>query len=425
MKQLSLIIFCLLAIQLCPAQPRYAVRVSGYGGKILPLSKNIEHTATGIVSGGEVTVDFLPQNNYNWEQFWNYPTCGVGVLMLDMGNAAILGQSLSVYPYLLTPVVKSDYFILNYKVGVGLSFFTKTWNRCDTLSGVNSLTANSAIGSIVNAYITTGAFMEFPIWKGFSATAELGYSHMSNGSILQPNGGLNILYGEVGAKYTFNQEKVSFGLKNPTLHLPYSFALNMTFSGGAREHYHLDNKSYPVFSLHLGYSHVMTDIYTFGGGFDFFYDGAFVQQGTRGEKSYRQHTHYERYFIDTESVSNKFRIGVSLNNAFIIGRVTGILDWGIYLYDPLRNANPQPHKKHGYNRPIIYSYNIDKEDGWNYFRLGVRVRVLDNLYVQAAMKTHLQKAEMVEFGIGYQLPFAKRNQHETLVSKHSYGIYHP
>ena len=60
---------------------------------------------------------------------------------------------------------------------------------------------------------------------------------------------------------------------------------------------------------------------------------------------------------------------------------------------------------------MFYTYDIDKEDGWNYFRLGIRARVWDNLYLQAAVKTHLQKAEMLEFGIGYQLPFSRRADH--------------
>ena len=82
--------------------------------------------------------------------------------------------------------------------------------------------------------------------------------------------------------------------------------------------------------------------------------------------------------------------------------------------------------KHKYQkRPLLYKYNIEKEDGWNYFRLGVRCRVWDNLYVQTTVKTHLTKAEMIEWGIGYQIPFKKKyKENELFETLDGWGIYH-
>ena len=121
-----------------------------------------------------------------------------------------------------------------------------------------------------------------------------------------------------------------------------------------------------------------------GGGFDAFYDGVF-----------NPNTRFGRYILD-DKIANLFRVAVGVNNEFRIGRITAILDWGIYLYDPIRLAYKDENGNKYEKRPMLYKYNIDKEDGWNYFRLGVRCRVWDNLYVQTAVKTHLSKAEMVE-----------------------------
>ena len=400
-----------------------AIKSSFYGGYIVPFTKNLDSIAHPPALGGEIAVEFPAMGNYDWQRYWRMPTIGVGFMGINLGNPKLLGTSFVIYPYLLVPIVKTEHFHLNYKIGAGVSFFTKTWNTGDTLSGVNAPTANSAIGSVLNIYLTTGANFEFPITNQFSITTDIGYNHMSNGSFLQPNAGLNMIQAMVGAKYLLPGCKHCNKPRPPIDEFPYDFSLSLMASGGARELYYKDNKLYPVGSFQLSMSANLTNWYALGGGLDVFYDGVFVKQGTRGFESYTEHTRFGRYFIPTEDVANKFRAGVCLSNEFIIGRLTATLQWGIYVYDPIRNAAPNPHSVHGYNRPMFYSYDIDKEDGWNYFRLGARCRVYDNLFVSVNLKTHLQKAEMIEFGIGYQIPFTKKQEVDG--RRGQYTVYHP
>jgi hypothetical protein len=397
----------------------------GYGGKILPLSKNLERTAKGLVLGGEINFEFQPTGKHQWEQFWNFPTVGIGIAGLDLGNQNILGQAFAVYPYLLVPVVKTDFFRLNYKVGAGISFITKTWNRCDTINGVDAPSANSAIGSIANIYLNTGANFEFQITPEFALTADFGYSHMSNGSILTPNTGINIIYGEIGAKYNFtNCNECKRLVKNPAYELPYDFIATIGISGGSRELYHKDNKSFFVGNVHTGLTAPLTNWYALGGGFDLFYDGAFNKRDfTDISRS------FQRYYLPQNRLANKIRLGIAINNEFIIGKVTGIFDFGIYLYNPLKNfengEDVVKNDKKPFNKGIFYKYNIDREDGWNYFRLGLRYRIWNNFFLSVDVKTHLQKAEMITFGFGYYLPFAQAGKHAvTKKSAGNYYLYH-
>jgi len=431
MKKL-VVIFCLiLTVLSVNAQYKYSVRAMGYGGKILPLSKNLEATAKGAVLGGEIAFEFQPTGKYQWEQFWNFPTIGIGFVGLDLGNPKILGQAFAVYPYLLVPAVERRYFKLNYKIGIGTSFITKTWKRCDTQNGVNAATANSAIGSIMNIYLNTGFNFEFPINDQFSITADLGYSHMSNGSVITPNTGLNILYGQIGAKYSFEKCRECRFVKNPAYELPYDFMINVGMSGGVRQLHHLDKKSFFVGDLHVGMTASIGNWYALGGGFDLFFDGAFNKRDfIVTSKS------FTRYYLPENRFENKIRFGISINNEFIIGRLTGIFDWGIYLYNPLKNFEPGDEifikDKDGnitimppFKKGVFYKYNIDKQDGWNYFRIGLRYRVWDNLFVSVNLKTHLQKAEMITFGVGYYLPFARTGKHATMKKElKNYYLYH-
>ncbi len=421
-KIATTVAFALYCALLAAQEIPFALKVSASGGYILPMSENLKQVATKPVWGGEIAAEFPAMGNYAWQRYWRMPTVGVAFAGMDLGNTTILGQAFALYPYLLAPIIKTEHFVWNWKVGVGLAFVTKTWYDCDTLSGVKAATANASIGSVTNVYIGTGMNFEFPIKKDVSMTADLGYAHMSNGSTRQPNSGFNILQAQVGAKYTFEACRHCRKPLAALERFPYEWSMTVEASGGVREQYYKDHHRYAVGTLQVGITANITNRYAIGGALHAFYDGAFVQQGTRGDESYRQHTTYGRYFIPTESTANKFRAGVALNNEFFVGRVVAYLQWGIYVYDPLRNANPEEHAKHGYNRPMFYTYNIDKEDGWNYFRLGLRCRVWDNLFVSACIKTHLHKAEMLTFGIGYQIPFVRDHDSRQRVR---YTVLHP
>lgn len=414
--------FVLCRLPLAAQDIPFALKAAAYGGYILPMSENLKLVAKNPVVGGEVAAEFPAMGNYAWQRYWRMPTVGVAFAGMDLGNKAILGQAFALYPYLLAPLVKTERFEWSWKVGAGLGFFTKTWYDCDTLSGVKAATANASIGSVLNAYIATGMNFEFPIKRGASITADIGYVHMSNGSTRQPNSGVNILHAQVGAKYTFEACRHCKKPLAAVERFPYEWSMTVEAAGGVREQYYKDHKRYAVGTLQIGMTANVTDRYAIGGALHAFFDGAFVQQGTRGDESYRQHTVYNRYFIPSEDAANKFRAGVALNNEFFVGRVAAYLQWGVYVYDPLRNANPEPHAKHNYNRPMFYTYDIDKEDGWNYFRLGLRCRVWDNLFVSASIKTHLHKAEMLTFGIGYQIPFVRQHEAGT---RTRYTVLHP
>ena len=384
------------------------------GGYIVPLSKNLKNIAPNPTLGGELSIEFPSWNKYSWQQYLGDPTLGVGFVGLDLGNSKVLGQAFALYPYLLIDIIKTPHFKLDWKVGAGMSFFNKTYNRVFDEFGNNpewsyyGPTCNNLIGSIINVYLTTAAHFNFYIKNGWAVHTDLGYMHMSNGSILQPNGGINILYAAIGASYELEKEKSS-NTNNTTKkfsNLPHRWSLNITASGGYRELYYMDNKGYAVGALHIGTTYNICNWYALGGSLDVFYDGVFNRQGA----GYKEHTSFGRYTILNDDISNKFRIATSFNNEFKIGRITAILDCGVYLYDPIRLAFTDTNSNKYTKRALLYRYNIEKEDGWNYFRLGVRCRVLENLYLQTAVKTHLTKAEMVEWGIGYQIPFKQKNE---------------
>ncbi len=415
-RSIFILLLCLLAsVELRAYMPYYDLKAKIVGGGILKHTKHLENTAKGPVLGLELAIEFLPQGKYNWEKYWNYPTIGVGLIGMDLGNSKIFGQAFAAYPYLLVPMVRKDYLQFNFKVGAGLAVLTKTWYHGDTESGVNAPTANAAIGSHLNVFLPIGVNLDVPIKRGFKVTADLMLNHISNGSFIQPNSGLNIINGFVGVAYRPDWREYMFPWNDYVKPREKNYQLELAFGGGARQLYYKDQQFYGVASERFSFYKFLTNYYKIGASVDAFYDGVFVTQGSSDI-----YTHYKRYHIEENNVANKFRVGLALANEFEIGRVTAGLHWGFYVYDPIRNAyavgtNPKYEKNGTPRRPMFYTYNIEKEDGWNYFRLLLKCRIVDNLFVSASLKTHLQKAEFFDIGFGYTFNIKnKRSSYDTL-----------
>ena len=410
-KLFLFVVLTLIALQ-SEAQYRYSIKASAIYGKVLKHSKNLDSIANGSVLGGEIAFEWASSGEGQWEQYWNFPSFGIGAGFVNLGNNALLGNAVFAYPYASIPLVDNEVLRWNIKIGAGLAYLTKTWIDADTTRGVDVSTANSAISFPINFYLNGSTLLEFLTKTPLGFFAELGFSHMSNGSFRNPNFGLNFLYAKVGANYRFinDYNRKRF---NPAYELPYDFEGKIVLSGFSRQVNYLDNKNFPVLSLHLGVATPLTNWYALGGGLDVFYDGIYTNRPTKDNPI------FDKYLIEKNDDMNKLRVGLSINNELVMGRITGLIDFGVYLYDPIRNAYPHLQKKRG----LFYGYNPDKEDGWNYFRIGLRYRVIDNFVVQVAVKTHLKTAEMLEVGIGYLLPFY-RHKHGSLSSNSKYYFYH-
>jgi hypothetical protein len=158
---------------------------------------------------------------------------------------------------------------------------------------------------------------------------------------------------------------------------------------------------YLISSFHAGAVYSVTNWYGVGLGMDVFYNGA-IDKGT-GRSLYRQDRDY--------TTMDKVRAGLSLNNEFRFGVVTGIVDWGVYFFNPSRNYYDHDHPIYGYKpRPLFYKNDgAGTDEAFHYIRFGMKYRVWDNLYLQTSAKTHRHICEYIEFGLGYQIPFLKKS----------------
>lgn len=431
----------------------YKIKGQFIGGWIYPHDASIIKPITkGPVLGGEIAFELASDGSKQWQKDFNMPDLGFALQVLDLGNPDITGQMISLYPYINIPMVNSEKIRFNAKIGGGPAFCTKP---CDLDAAIADPRAikqkageyNFAIGGVFNFAISAGMNIEVPVHKDISLTADVMFNHFSSASTSQPNSGFNMFNGYLGVKYLFNEEleirneeltnnidnniadkqetnnqtkkQIKTDKENPIPNskflipnLKKRWSGEVILSGGLKKLYYKDSKYFGTASLNLeGYYHTCRQ-HRIGLGLDLFYDGAYAQtvaQDASGKYYWTdENTYFGRTFTPNDDFKNKLRLGLNIANELTIGRVGIFFHFGIYLYDPVKNMEPggeilkalnngeTPEKK-----GLFYTYDIDKEDGWNYFRLGVKYHFTKNFLVNLSFKTHLQKVEFFELGLGY------------------------
>ena len=419
------------------ALPHYdlAYRLSGAGAMMMPDGK-VDKWIDRPVLGGQFAVEFLPTGRWHCLQQWNNASIGVGVSYLNLGNESKLGSAFAAYGYMNQPFYNGTHFRIGLRPTVGLAAVTKRY--INTLpEGVTPYhqdrfkETNQSIGSILNAYLAVELFMDFPVKDGWEITLAGGWHHISNGSVMHPNAGYNLFGGELGLRYhpmkgekgKMKDEKESY--EPPTPDVPRKlydgvdkpWAVEISATGGMKQNYYADNQNgqrfFGVATLKAAAYWVPLAIFRIGGGIDAFYDGyyAAVNNNVPGAVAANPDapvTYFGKTYLAESDAKNCFRVGLSIQPEFIIGRLTAGIHVGFYLYDPVKNLEPFDEVKANggqpLNRGIFYSYDFTKasnyQDGWCYMQFVLKYHVLDRLFVQLGLKTHGVRAEFIDAGIG-------------------------
>ena len=409
----------------------FSIKVYPFRGSYLGNARHFSKFGASYPAGVNMGFELPSQQQRPWQQYLSNPTVGIGLTWIDLGHE-MLGHSINLYPYILFDAIDTEYFQMRFKVAGGLSFVTEHWYTQEDQNPDHYYdpTVNTIFGSYLNAYLSAGVNLNVPITRYLALGAEFGFFHMSNGRTCMPNIGVNAIYGSVGVTSTFNSQTRKKPVDFPDQ--PYGWAVNVTGSLGVHKATMKDEGRFLVSSLHAGTVYHVNNWYAVGAGVDVFYNGA-VTKNTN-------HNLYCAgfYEIDGKDVEcttcgreagvdfklkQKYRVGIAMNNEFKFGAVTAILDWGVYAYNPYRHLYYDYHQDyHGSVaplRPMVYetTHGASREEAFHYFRLGARCRIWDNMYFQTALKAHLNVAEFIEFGLGYQIPFYKKADHPQTKGK--------
>lgn len=177
---------------------------------------------------GDVNIAWQTRGKQYWNQFYKYPQVGLLVSAGYLGNNDILGYSISVVPNISLRLSNWKKANINVLLGLGLSYFTKTYHEIDNEE-------NKQIGTRVTNRTMVSFDLNYQLSRKFILTAGVSASHYSDAHYQLPNFGMNIPAVNIGVKY--------FPKTFPTAHYKYDslrghskkFLFNMRFGIGYHE----------------------------------------------------------------------------------------------------------------------------------------------------------------------------------------------
>lgn len=387
-----------------------------------------------VVLGGMFAIEFMPTGRLESLQQWNNASIGLGLTVLDLGQNKYLGQVLAPHTYLNVPLVRRKHIVFGLRPGLGVAFVTKTyantvpsdlrWEEYRiSVAGQEKQQqiANVSVGSVVNAFLEGGVYFDFPVNKnGWNVSLSLMWQHLSNGSVMTPNGGYNMFNAEVGFFYAPTKTLNGYHFYKPRVDVPHDlwdgvnkkWDIEIGLSGGCRSVYYKDRKWFGVGSFTIAAHWIPISIFRLGAGFDLFYDGAYrsVCDQFHKEGSSAPVTYYGKTYLSESKVENCFRLGFSLQPEMVLGNFTFGYHIGFYIYDPIKNLEPfdEVAKNGGpLNRGVFYKYSLkdvsNGQDGWFYQKLQLKYHCTKYLYVQLGLKLHIMKAEFIDAGLGVRI----------------------
>ena len=165
------------------------------------------------------------------DRIYGSPYQGIGVAYYNFGDRQEIGNPIAMY--LLQGGRLADFssrLSLNYEWNFGIS---AGWHPYD----VNSNPNNTVIGSKVNAYLNTSAYLNFTLSPQFDLTSGISLTHFSNGNTDFPNAGLNTIGIKMGLTYNFKKNKaIQLNNTPPVLisDFPRHFSYDLIFFGSWR-----------------------------------------------------------------------------------------------------------------------------------------------------------------------------------------------
>lgn len=319
----------------------------------------------GHVKSVEIYCEKVVDGRKNWHHVYRLPTVGFSTYIGDLGNREYMGFALSILPYVKCHLIKRKIFEFNARLGTGLAYLTKSFDRIDN-------NKNSAIASPWNASLSINFEPEFKL-KRMDVGLGISFIHFSNGAWKTPNLGFNIPSLSLNMGYKLNSRLPM--CKKEAVLLTHEKSHNFEFSAlaGLKEIVPANGKKYFYSAFNFLYRrnyHPKSNLLLFA---DVCYNGGYKQS-------------YQNWYRTTVESSDAIRAGIGFGYGLSMDRTMFFLHNGFYIYDPL------------------------DYDGVYYHRLGCRYNFDNGLVINFSLKTHFAKADVVEVGAGYCFKRIKKSK---------------
>jgi hypothetical protein len=294
-----------------------------------------------------------------WQYLYRYPQIGIAYQFSNFGGSKYLGQAHSLVPFIVFPIIKHEKFQLGFKVGLGIGYLTKKFDRLENYK-------NLAIGSHLNASISFELKCRFKINERLFLNAGLSMSHLSNGTVKTPNYGMNIPGVFGGLTFKLNNENVDYQIPDSIPDNKWKKNFRMMFWGASKQVDENWNDQFMVYVLTADFSQFYCNVNRYLIGLDIIYDESVKYV----------------LFREAEEVAQSketIKVGLNLGHEFVLEQLSLYVALGVYVH------------------------NIDPSNGKIYDKIGINYAITPNLLVGVSLKAHYAQADYLSVGIGFNL----------------------
>jgi hypothetical protein len=326
-------------------------------GFIFAHRPSIQPLQRSHLGGAVITISRPANGRKRWHHDFHLPETGIKYGFFGLGNKEQLGYGHTIYPYIDIQLGKRSNHLIHFQFGWGLGYITRPYNRLNNYKNV-------AIGSHLNAVIAFNFHTEIKLSERDFLSPAIGLTHFSNGSAAMPNLGVNLTTIQLHYRHAFAVpfaiQSMSYPKFNPVNRISF-FG-----SGSFKQVYPLAGKTWYAASLSGAYLRQYSSKSAAGAGWDVFYDPSIKYRLQEEENK------------NPSNVAN-IRLGLSGAYEIIFSDFSVVLQMGAYVK------------------------NDWKKDGTWYNRLGMRYSFRDHIFACINLKTHIARADFIEWGLGYTI----------------------
>ena len=282
-----------------------------------PFTRSPNQPSQQIDKAPSVTLEVgrRTDGSSEWHELYGMPSYGFGFSLASFRNGVEHARPVEAYAFFSWPFASlTNRLDLTTDFGTGVSW---NWKRINDQNGSSQI----VLGSNLNARIDWGFYLRYLLTPRNVIYAGVDFTHRSNGGLVQPDLGINVIGPKVMMQYNLG----AFGPDVPTahdVHPPPGFQpvwdIIVAGSGGAKDVVELTGKH--SFGAFEGTAGAQWQFYQFGRlalGTDLSYDGSVAAITTAAIP------------LALESADGPWALGVYTGYEHIIGRVQRLPASGI------------------------------------------------------------------------------------------------
>ncbi len=302
---------------------KYNAGFTSMKGFVMPHNEGVSHLGYGRPTGFEAYFHWASTGKHIWQHRYNLPDLGVSLTYFDT-DMVETGRILYLMTYMELFLKKSRFYDVYFRLGTGLTF-------SNTLYSPETNNLNVMLSSPVSYNMQGRLGLRIPVHPRWYLNTGITLSHASNGAVILPNSGINIVTANVGLGYRFSKTRLQPRPENPELDT--SLGYSVLVSGTVRDPLLSQGRVYPFFTLRLQLDKTIGQVSRLTGGFDFFFNQARKVQIERNP--------------DVSNSTDHKRIAIVIGHELLVSKMSLVTQAGRYIYQPFRNIDPNWYQRYG------------------------------------------------------------------------------